>query len=664
MPKVKILFVSANSIVGAKLKVDAEYKAVAQRLAGNKNWERPSYNPSATWEEVIDEIDSYHPDIVHFCAHGGPSQEILLNDENDKPKAVPTKAIEQLFLVMKGNVRLVVMNSCFSAQQARAIAKRIDCVVGVKSRIADDTAIKFSPRFYAALGAGQSVAAAYEKAMISVYGQERDDRQVPRIFKGTVAPEHIFFAKTRRSRPRNGRRPGRVSKVGKRPRKMESETLTIEACAPESSCESLHWDVKIDEEGDAYNEMTYEGIVLPLGPPPYLLKLPAAEVQSGHTSEFELIDARTTVETSLQPVSIASTRVEMNVKFVNQPTPDDPARFAISCWDWNVYAMNLEEFRDKPHFSDTTNGVDYAQKFVPETWKIFTLTIQFPSQIVFATLPYFEIHYPPGASEKGKNGALSRYYRHCFNYSPALNQAHLSVQEPPSQLCYRISWRLGQSRTPVASPLTGVQRQRQRNFADMLLRMRRTLGTDGVEKADALKLQEGVNSVLASVAEHVQKMLDGAELDPATLEISLMVLDQEHKEKSPTNDVEYPVLRFVAGTLLRDPAYRDLFFFVGDGNAGRAWKHRMARVYDPAENDPKRHIYKPANSFRHRFLVSVPLIDPASNGLIYAILNLGTKSDDQAELLRKFGTAPGIEDLTSHAQSYVLKRLKELIKLT
>jgi CHAT domain len=669
MPKVKILFVSANSIVGANVKVDAEYKAVARRLAGNKNWERPSYNPSATWEEVIDEIDDYKPDIVHFCAHGGLSHEILLNDENAHPKAVPTRALEQLFRVMKGNVRLVIMNSCFSAQQARAIARRIDCVVGVKSGIADETAIKFSPRFYEALGAGRSVAAAYEKAMISVYGEERDDRQVPRIFKSCVAPDKIFFVNARR---RKSRRSGKASKVKRKPGRTANRQITIQASAPEAiapeyRCESLHWDVKIDEEGDAYNEMTYQGIVLPPGPP-YLVKLPAAEVQSGHTSEFELIwDVRTTVGTSLQPVSIASTRVEMTVKFANRPGPEDPARFAISCWDWNVYSMNLEEFRDKPHFSDTTNGVDYAQKFVPETWKIFTLTIQFPPQMVFATLPYFEIHHPPGAAETGRHDDLTHRYRHCLNYSPFLKLATLSVQEPPSPFCYRISWRLDQSHTLVTSPLTGLQRQNQRAFADSLLEMRRSLETPGDEapRAEALELEDGVKSVLVSVAEYAHNLLDGAELDPATLEISLIVLDQKHKERSPSNNAEYPVLRIVAGTLLQEPAYRELYFFVGDGNAGRAWKHRMARVYDSNETNPKRHIYIPVlNSFRHRFLVSIPLIDPGSNALIYGILNFGTSSEDQAELLRKFGAGPGIEELTTHAQSYVLKRLKELIKLS
>lgn len=665
MARFKILFVSANAIPGAALRVDDEYKEVKRQLHRSKNFETPRYNPSSTWEEVIDEIKGYKPDIVHFSAHGSPSEQIVLNNEHGKPAAISTKALALLFRVMKGNVRVVVMNSCFSARQARAIARFVGCVVGVKLRLADDTAIKFSPRFYEALAEGVSVAAAYDAAMISVYGGHPGNDQVPKLLKGAVPPDEIVFVKSRRKQAQPSPQLSEDKKIELSASAEDTAVTPSPPKAADRICQSLHWDVRIDEEGDAYNEMAYGGIVLPARRP-YVFELLPAEVQSGHTTEFTLMwDGRTIEGTSLKVGSISSTKVQMNVHFTNRPTPPNPARFAISGWDWNVFSMNLEEFRQKPHFSETDNGVDYAQKLVSETWRTFTLLIQFPLQMVFALPPYFEIYYPPEASETGRNDDLTDRYRCCFHYSRALNLATLSVEQPPAPFCYRISWQLGQSRAAVASPLTPQQRAKQQTFASRLLRMRRTLETNGVEKADAAKLKESVDAVLASVAEHVYKTLGGAELDPQTLEISLMVLDEEHKEKAPPNDSEYPVLRIVAGTLLEEPAYRKLFFFVGDGNAGRAWKHRMARVYDLNETDPKRHIYVPIpGAFRHCFLVSVPLIDPSSNALIYGILNLGTSSKEQAELLRQFGTAPGIEDLTSHAQSYVLHRLKELIRLS
>jgi hypothetical protein len=143
-----------------------------------------------------------------------------------------------------------------------------------------------------------------------------------------------------------------------------------------------------------------------------------------------------------------------------------------------------------------------------------------------------------------------------------------------------------------------------------------------------------------------------------------MVLDEEQMEAAEPGGRKLPVLRIVAGTHTHDPKYRDMFLFVGDGNAGRAWKRRMARVYDPIEKDRKRHIYVPlSEALRHRFLVSVPLIDPDSDALVYGILNIGTFSDSQAEVLRPLGDKPQMEKLAGYAQAFVLTRLLESLKI-
>jgi hypothetical protein len=431
-----------------------------------------------------------------------------------------------------------------------------------------------------------------------------------------------------------------------------------------SSYSSLCWDVKIDEEGDAYNELTYRDIVLPRKRP-YVFALPPAEVQSGHTTEFELIwDGRTTEGASLKNAAVSTPyKVEMCVEFSNLPNDKNPASFAVRAWDWNVYSMNMEEYRQKPNWRE--DGMDYAEKYIPQDWKNFTMLLQFPQQIVFARRPFFEIYDASNGADQVRNDELTTAYQHCFHYSSFLNQALLSIQKPPTPFSYRISWLLGESRLSVTSALIPAQRQRQRIFAQKMLQMRRTVdGKDTNDLDEAKRLEEGINSVIASVAEHVQQILGDAELDPASLEISLMILDEDRPELPSMGTKKLPVLRTVVGTLLDEPGFRSLFIFVGDGNAGRAWKRRMVRVFDLKERDPKRHVYVPIPPSRpHRFLVSIPLIDPDSDALIYGILNIGTLDDEQAELLRKIGASEEVQSITGYAQSYVLKRLMELLKL-
>jgi hypothetical protein len=56
----------------------------------------------------------------------------------------------------------VVLNACYSEQQAEAIAKHIDYVVGMKKAIGDEAAIKFAVGFYDALGAGMNYEIAFD----------------------------------------------------------------------------------------------------------------------------------------------------------------------------------------------------------------------------------------------------------------------------------------------------------------------------------------------------------------------------------------------------------------------------------------------------------------------------------------------------------------------
>jgi hypothetical protein len=441
---------------------------------------------------------------------------------------------------------------------------------------------------------------------------------------------------------------------------------------PAPVCRGLHWDVIVDEEGDAYNEMTYFGIVLPPGSSP-VLPLPPAEIQSGHISTLELVrDSRTPEGVTLEQSpagGMVLRRIESKVTFTNRPTDAHPSSFCLSNHDWNAYSMNMEEYRQKPGWRE--DGLDYVEKAIPETWDSFTLLMRFPEQMIFAKLPFFEIYsYLNG--EPVRDDALTAKLQNCFYYSKSQRTAVLHLLQPPVPSSCRIAWLLGESPVAVTSALVPKQRQRQRMFAKKLLRMRRALLTDassGRESPTALasaqELHSTVKSVLASVAEYIEELLGEQEpLDPETLELSLMVLDEEQMEEAEPGGRKLPVLRIVAGTHANDPKYRDLALFVGDGNAGRAWKRRMARVFDSIEKDPKRHIYVPiSEDLRHRFLVSIPILDPDSAALVYGILNIGTFSDSQAEVLRPLGEKEQVEKLTGYAQAFVLTRLIESLKI-
>ncbi len=103
------------------------------------------------------------PDVVHFSGHGGGTAGVVLHSEaGTDTSLVSSAALAQLFAVLKDNIRLVVLNACYSEEQARAIVEKIDFVVGVTDSIGDDEAGAFAAAFYRGLAYGKSVQTAFD----------------------------------------------------------------------------------------------------------------------------------------------------------------------------------------------------------------------------------------------------------------------------------------------------------------------------------------------------------------------------------------------------------------------------------------------------------------------------------------------------------------------
>jgi hypothetical protein len=84
------------------------------------------------------------PQIVHFSGHGSGTEGIVLENDEGESVLVGTDALANLFALHKENVRCVVLNACYSQEQAEAICKHIPFVVGMSNSIADDSAAAFA----------------------------------------------------------------------------------------------------------------------------------------------------------------------------------------------------------------------------------------------------------------------------------------------------------------------------------------------------------------------------------------------------------------------------------------------------------------------------------------------------------------------------------------
>jgi hypothetical protein len=161
---IKVLFLAANPSGTTHLALDEEIRAIDAKIRGAEHRDRLTLVPH--WAVRLDDLSGllqrHKPQVVHLSGHGAKSGAIVLVGGNGQAKEVPPEGLAGLFRVLKDNVRVVLLNACYSAAQAKGIVKEIDCAVGMSDEIDDDDAIAFAAEFYQALAYGRSVQDAFD----------------------------------------------------------------------------------------------------------------------------------------------------------------------------------------------------------------------------------------------------------------------------------------------------------------------------------------------------------------------------------------------------------------------------------------------------------------------------------------------------------------------
>ncbi|TAF66904.1 MAG: CHAT domain-containing protein [Cytophagales bacterium] len=182
--KQKILFLAANPTNEARLQTDKEYATIMQRLKASQERDKFELLKPVLSMQVEDLIEAMNqkPEIVHFSGHGSLDGIIITNAQNEA-QVMPTDAIKRLFKQHKDSTKLVVLNACYSAEQAKVISEFGIYVIGMHVEIADEAAISFAGGLYIGLGAGKSIEKAFDDAMIVISTTYPNMELVPEIWK-------------------------------------------------------------------------------------------------------------------------------------------------------------------------------------------------------------------------------------------------------------------------------------------------------------------------------------------------------------------------------------------------------------------------------------------------------------------------------------------------
>ena len=166
----KILFLAADPSDAVRLRLGQELRDIRERLQLARYRDKFSLDSreSVRIGDITQAIFDTEPRIIHFSGHGTANGELCFEDSSGNTRSVKPDALASLFKLVADRVECVVLNACYSRNQAQQIARYIPFVIGMNQTIEDQAAISFSVGFYKALGAGRSVKESYEFACVEI----------------------------------------------------------------------------------------------------------------------------------------------------------------------------------------------------------------------------------------------------------------------------------------------------------------------------------------------------------------------------------------------------------------------------------------------------------------------------------------------------------------
>ncbi len=182
----RILFLAANPENTVKLKLIQESNDIEDNLGPSSSKFDFRQRHAVTFDDLRNMLLKYKPHIVHFSGHGSQDGALIFEDENNKPVKPQLTAISNLFSILKENIYCVVLNACFSEDQARSIAKHIPYVIGMNTAISDQAAIKFAVTFYDSLANEVDIKTAYELGRNALENLPYQEQNIPQLLQNEV----------------------------------------------------------------------------------------------------------------------------------------------------------------------------------------------------------------------------------------------------------------------------------------------------------------------------------------------------------------------------------------------------------------------------------------------------------------------------------------------
>lgn len=181
----KILFLGVNTGANIQLRIDQEVNKIDAGL--RRSLHRDKFELITKLAVTVTDLRRYlleeSPHIIHFSGHGQGEEGLVFDNGNGQAKLVASDAIAGLFSLFSDSIECVILNACYSTDQADAIIKYIPYVIGMNKEMADDASTEFSVAFYDGLGAGKDIDFAFRLGKSAIMMKGLSGNNIPQLLK-------------------------------------------------------------------------------------------------------------------------------------------------------------------------------------------------------------------------------------------------------------------------------------------------------------------------------------------------------------------------------------------------------------------------------------------------------------------------------------------------
>lgn len=173
--KLRVLMIAANPSSASRLQVGEELHRAQTRTRRSPLGGRIEFilQPELRVNELAAALMRHAPHIVHFSGHGDEAGALMLvdSDHPERSRRLDPLVLKQLFSILKGNIRCVLLSACYSRSepaQAQMLMEAVGCVIGTEWEASSHRAIEFSASFYEALAFSRSIDASVDVGIAAI----------------------------------------------------------------------------------------------------------------------------------------------------------------------------------------------------------------------------------------------------------------------------------------------------------------------------------------------------------------------------------------------------------------------------------------------------------------------------------------------------------------